>query len=201
MAKNDKKTIPLGSGDLYIDEVPGTLPATASAWITQLTTSCVAANEAGKIKGGASLEYNESTYTEKSDDNTVVKVITTDEDASLKCGLIAWNAEILHELINRSTVETASSGSGTSQKNYRVTKLGGKGNEQDKNYLVIFHHKDAKDGDIWIVLVGRNTSPITIAFSMDAGSQIEPTFTATPLDSDGTLIVYVEELDSGSLST
>ena len=201
MPKNSKKTIPLGSGDLYIDEVPGTLPATAAAWVTQLTTSCVEAKLAGKIKSGASLEYSEETYTEKSDDGTVVKVITVEESGTLKAGLIAWNAETLHTLIDRSKVETVSTGSGSTAKNYRVTKLGGKGNEQDVNYLVIFHHHDAKDGGIWVVLVGRNTSPITIAFAKDAGSLIEPTFTATPLDDDGTCIVYIEELDDGSSGT
>lgn len=195
MAKNDKLTIPLGSGDVYCQEVASALPTTDAAWIELVETVCVDSNMLGKIKGGATIEYNATTYKESSDDKTAVKVIVTDEDASLKLGLITWNATVLKQLIDRAKITTATTGSGASAKSYRIARFGGKGNEQGKIYVVIFHHRDAKDGDSWTVLVGTNTAPLTLAFSNDAGTLIEPTFTATPLDSDGTLIIYVEELD------
>lgn len=201
MAKNDKLTIPLGSGDVYGATVPSSLPSTNAAWVELITTVCVSANMLGKVKNGATIEYNATTYIEKCDDKTVMKIIVTDEEASLKVGMITWNSEVLHKLIDRSDVATVTTGTGSTAKNYRVAKIGGKGNEQDQDYVVIFHHIDAKAGDTWTILVGRNTAPISLAFSNEAGSLIEPTFTATPLDSDGTLIVYVEELDDGASST
>lgn len=196
MAKNDKLTIPLGSGDVYAQEVASALPTTDAAWLELITTVCVDANMLGKIKGGATIEYNATTYKESSDDKTAVKIIVTDEEATMKLGLITWNSQVLQKLIDRAAVTTATSGSGASAKNYRIAKLGGKGNEQGKIYIVIFHHIDKKDGDTWTILVGTNTAALSLAFSNDAGTLVEPTFTATPLDSDGTLIVYVEELDA-----
>ena len=49
MAKRDKDTITLGSGELYIAEYGDTMP--------EVDTLCVAENLLGHIKGGASLEY------------------------------------------------------------------------------------------------------------------------------------------------
>ena len=198
MPKNDKKTIPLGSGDLYGATVPSTLPATDAEWVALISTVCVDANMMGKVKSGASIEYSGTTHVEKCDDNSVVKIITVEEDASLKPGLIAWNSEILNKVIDRSKITSHTSGTGTTAKNYRICKLGGKGNEQDQDFVLIFHHIDTRDGDTWTILKGRNTAPITFKYAPDAGSMLEPTFTATPLDSDGTLIVFIEELDDGA---
>ena len=56
--------------------------------------------------------------------------------------------------------------------------------------------EDKKDGDLYVVIVGRNTAGMTVTFATDAGSVIEPEFTAKPHDEDGTLVVVMEELDA-----
>jgi hypothetical protein len=85
--KREGKPITLGSGKIYIMPYTDTVPAH--------TDICKPANLLGYIKGGASLEYTEETYEEKDDLGIVSKIITTSEEAILKCGLLTWNGETL----------------------------------------------------------------------------------------------------------
>lgn len=177
MAKRDKTNITLGSGKIYIQPYTNAVPT-----VDQL---CVDGNLLGYIKGGASLEYTEETYEEKDDLGFVSKVITTNEEAILKCGLLTWNGTTLKSLIDRCSVTEASG--------KRTVKIGGAGNSQGANYAICFHHHDATDGDLWILIVGRNTAGATLTFSKDAGSVIEPEFKALPQDDAGTLVQLIEE--------
>lgn len=182
MAKRDKTNITLGSGKIYITPYTNSVPDVA--------TLCVADNLLGYIKGGASLEYTEEPYEEKDDLGYVSKVITTSEEAILKCGLLTWNGETLQKLIDRCTVTT----DGTK----RTIKIGGAGNSQGTNYAICFHHEDATDGDLWILIVGRNTAGATLTFAKDAGTVIEPEFKAMPQDDKGTLVQLIEEITTSS---
>jgi hypothetical protein len=53
---------------------------------------------------------------------------------------------------------------------------------------------DKVDGDLWVLIKGRNTAGATITFAKDEGSVIEPEFTALPHDDNGTLIELIEEI-------
>lgn len=178
MAKRDKDTITLGSGKAYLVEYADTIPTPEEI--------CTEENLMGYIKGGAALEYTEETYEEKDDLGYVYKVITTSEEALLKLGLLTWNGNTLKNLIDRCSV--------SEEDGKRVTKIGGAGNAQGKYYVVCFHHEDKKDGDVWVVIVGRNTAGASITFSTEEGTKIEPEFKAMPHDTDGTLVLLYEEL-------
>jgi hypothetical protein len=178
VSKRKKDTITIGSCKAYLTDYSGTLPSTE--------TICVDANLLGYIKGGAALTYTENTVTEKDDLGYVRKTVTTEEEAKVKLGLITWNGTTLQKLIDRCNVTEAN--------NIRTIKIGGAGNAQSKNYVLCLHHHDAVDGDVWIMICGRNTAGATISFAMDSGSLIEPEFTAIPHDSDGTLIEMYEEI-------
>lgn len=182
-AKRKKRNITLGSGHVYIATYSGTIPGSLNA----VKSYCIEDNRLGDIKGGASLEYSEETYEEKDDFGLVRKVITTDETAVLKMGLITWNGETLKNLIDRCSV-TEDDTTGV-----RTTKIGGVGNAQGGYYVVVFHHVDKTTGDVWIVIVGRNTAGATFNFANDSGTLIEPEFSAIPHDEDGTLILMYEE--------
>lgn len=178
MAKRDKDTITLGSGKLYLQVFAESLPTTE--------TICKPENLLGYIKGGASLEYTEETYEEKDDLGIKSKIITTNEEALLKCGLITWNGTTLSKLIDRCS--TSESGG------IRTTKIGGSGNSQGGYYAICFHHEDETDGDLWILIKGRNTAGATLSFAKDAGTVIEPEFKALPHDEAGTLVELLEEI-------
>ncbi len=178
MAKRDKDTVTLGSGKIYLQTFSESMPT--------VDALCVESNLLGYIKGGASLEYTQETYEEKDDLGYVSKIITTNEEAVLKCGLLTWNGATLKKLLDRCS-STEASGK-------RTTKIGGAGNAQGGYYAICFHHEDKTDGDLWILIKGRNTAGATLTFATDAGTTVEPEFKALPHDSDGTLVELIEEI-------
>ena len=178
MAKRDKNVITLGSGKIYLTDFADAMPTAE--------TICVDENLLGYIKGGAALEYAEETYEEKDDLGYVSKIITTSEEAILRCGLLTWNGTTLQKLIDRCGVTDASG--------KRTTKIGGAGNAQGGYYAICFHHEDPVDGDLWILIKGRNTAGATLTFAADEGTVVEPEFKAMPHDDDGTLVELIEEV-------
>ena len=178
MSKRDKTSITLGSGKIYLTPYTDTVPTVEAI--------CVEGNLLGYIKGGASLEYTQETYEEKDDLGYVSKIITTSEEAILKCGLLTWNGQTLKSLIDRCQVTEAAG--------KRTVKIGGAANGQGANYAICFHHEDETDGDLWILIVGRNTAGATLTFAKDTGTVLEPEFKAMPHDENGTLVQLIEEI-------
>lgn len=178
MAKRDKNTITLGSGKLYLQPFAEAMPT--------VDTLCKEDNLLGYIKGGAALEYTEETYEEKDDLGLVSKIITTSEEALLRCGLITWNGDTLAKLIDRCKTTTAAG--------KRTTKIGGAGNAQGGYYAICFMHEDKTDGNVWIMIKGRNTAGATLTFAVDEGTVVEPEFKAMPHDDAGTLVEFIEEI-------
>lgn len=179
MSKRDKERITLGSGKLYFAEFTGQLP--------KLEDICKKENILGWIKGGASLEYTSETYEEKDDLGMVSKIITTSEEAILKAGILTWNGDTLSVLTDtgRTYIEDGK----------RITRIGGLENAKNKSYVFCFYHHDPKDGDIWVIIVGRNQAGLTLTWATDSGSSLEPEFKALPHDEEGTLIEFIEELE------
>lgn len=178
MSKRDKETITLGSGEIYIDEYTDAMP--------EVDAICIPDKQLGHIKGGASLEYTMETYEEKDDLGKVSKIITTSEEVLLKCGLLTWNGATLTKLIDRGKTSEAAG--------KRTTKIGGAGNANSKNYVICFKHTDATDGNLWILIKGKNTAGFTLTFATDEGTVVEPEFKAMPHDTDGTLVELIEEI-------
>lgn len=180
----DGERIILGSGYLHIMLFDGQLP--------DVTEICTEANRLSYIQGGASLEYKPTTYKAVDDMGKVSKVITTEETATLKSGLMTLCGNTLEKLIDTARVTTTPA---TNQaKGKRVVKIGGIGNQDRKKYVLCFHHEDKVDGDIWVMIVGRNEAGISLAFAKDKETIVDAEFTAQPHDEEGTLIYYEEEI-------
>lgn len=178
MAKRDGKTITLGSGEIFLTEFTGEMPT--------VDTICVDENLLAHVKGGAAIEYTMEPFEESDDLGKVKKIIVTKEDAILKCGLLTWNGHTLQKLVERATV--------TEEGGKRITKIGGAGNDNGKNYVICFKHTDTVDGNLWALIKGKNTAGLTITFAADAGTVLEPEFKAMPHDDEGTLIQIIEEM-------
>lgn len=178
MAKRDNETITLGSGKVYLMEFTGEMPT--------VDTICKPENLLAWIKGGAELAYTMETYEEKDDLGMVSKIIVTTEEVLFKMGLLTWNGETLTKLVDRGTTSEASG--------KRITKIGGAGNASNKNYVICFFHEDQVDGNLWVLIKGKNTAGFTLTFATDAGTVVEPEFKAMPQDDDGTLIQLIEEI-------
>lgn len=179
MAKRDPENITLGSGKAFIAEYD------AAKGIPSHTEICKPENLLGHIQGGAELSYTEETHEEKDDLGYVSKVITVSEEALLKLGLLTWNGNTLAKLADRCKVTEADG--------VRTIHIGGAGNSQGKEWVVCFFQEDKKDGNLWVLIRGRNTAGMTLTFAVDAATKIEPEFKALPQDDAGTLITIIEE--------
>lgn len=181
------KRITLGSGKLYLMTFVDTLPDT--------DTICVADNLLGYIKGGATLEYTPTFYEAKDDLGYVVKTIITEEEAILKSGILTFNGKTLDKLCDTARVTE------DANKKLRIVKFGGISNAKRAKYVICFHHEDKIDGDIWVMIVGNNQSGFSLAFAKDAETVIDAEFKALAQDEEGTLIKYIEEDASITVSS
>ncbi len=179
MADNrDADVITLGSGDLMIKEYAGVIPA--------YSDFDPATDLLGRIAGGATLEYKGTWYEAKDDSGAVTKTIITEEEATLKSGIITWNGNSLAKLASTARVTEAAG--------IRTVKIGGIANHDGKSYAICFHHTDATDGDVWVVVRAVNQGGFALAFAKDKETVIDAEFKCLPQDSEGTLIQYVEEM-------
>lgn len=178
MAGENKDRIILGSGKLYISEYSGTMP--------EIDTLKIEENRIGYIQGGATLEYQPSFYEAKDDLGYVMKTILTEETATLKSGIMTFNGNALNKLCDTGRV--------TETTTQRTVKIGGAGNQKKKNYVILFAHEDAKDGNIYVLIVGKNESGFSLSFTKDKETVIDAEFKAIPHDDEGTLIEYIEEI-------
>ena len=143
----NKESIVLGSGDLYCTEFEGTDKELPTNEVLETEE-----NRLGHIKGGAEIEYAPSFYEAKDDMGKVSKVIITEEEATLKSGIMTWCGTTLQKL-------------------------------------------NPGDGDVRVTIVGNNQAGFTIAFAKDSETVIDAEFKAQPMDKEGTLILYEEDMD------
>ena len=169
----------LGSGKVFATEFTGeTIPENA--------TIETAENRLGHVKNGATLEYAPEFYIAKDDLGEVQKSRLVNEEVKLKTGIMTLDGNNIAKLAATARV--------TEVENKRTVKIGGAGNDNGKKYLIRFLHEDAEDGAIRVTIVGRNESGFSLAFAKDAETVVDAEFTAFPHDSDGTLVIYEEEI-------
>jgi hypothetical protein len=177
MAINSEKIV-LGSGILYCMEFTGTLPENTAIEVED--------NRLGYIQGGASLEYKPTFYEAKDDMGMVTKTIITEEEATLKSGIMTWYGNTLKKLCSTARVTEVSG--------IRTVKIGGIANDDGKKYVIHFVHEDIVDGDIRVTIVGQNQAGFTLAFAKNKETVIDAQFKAQPQDGEGTLIKYTEDI-------
>lgn len=177
-----KERITLGSGKLYVALFAGTDP--------DIETICVDDNLLGLISGGATLEYKPTFYQAKDDLGYVMKEIITEEEVTLKAGILTFTGDTLGKLSSTARV------SEDTEEKKRTVRIGGVGNRDGKSYAIVFHHEDKVDGDIWVCIVGTNQAGFSLSFAKDKETVIDAEFKAQPMDSDGTLIKYIEKDDT-----
>ncbi len=188
MKKGTKEKVTLGSGKLYMDEFTGDFAENFADILEQLMTE---KNHVGWIKGGASIEYKPTMTTEKDDLGHIIKEILVEEEATLKSGLFTWNGNTLARLTSTSQIKMEKKNGVT----YRRLLIGGTGNDDGKQYAILFVHEDPVEGNCYLLVVGRNSAGFTITFAADSATVIDAEFTCKPHDERGTLIEFVEEID------
>lgn len=137
----------LGSADVYIQAFDGsTVPVTADI--------CKPENLMAYISGGASVEYKPSFYTAKDDTGKKSKTIVTEEEVTLKTGIMTFDGNKFKYLCDTARVTEDKA------KKRRTVKIGGIDNRQGARYVICLHHKDAVDGDIWVTVTLEAEGPV-----------------------------------------
>jgi hypothetical protein len=174
----DGEKIVLGSGKLYVDEFIDTIPTDIVFEVDN--------NLLGYIEGGATLGYKPKFYEATDDLGLASKTIVTEEEVTLKSGIMTWNGNTLKKMCATARVTEAAG--------KRTVKIGGIGNQDGKKYVIRFVHEDAMDGDIRVTIVGNNQAGFSLAFIKDKATVVDAEFKAQPMDSEGTKIIYEEEI-------
>ena len=184
MSKAEAERIILGSGYIHIGEFKASEP------LPEPQTFCTNDNIFSYISGGATLGYSPSYYEAKDDMGKVSKTIITEEEATLTAGLMTFSGKTLDKLVDtaRESEKTVNG------KKYRVVKVGGVANRKGKKYIICFHHVDPVDADIYVMIVGNNQAGFELSFAKDAATVVNAEFHAMPMDGEGTLIEYAEEI-------
>lgn len=177
MSTADEKIV-LGSGKLYIDEFLAEIPEDIALEVEE--------NLLGLIQGGATVEYKPKYYEAKDDLGVVSKTILTEEEITLKSGVMTWCGKTLAKMCSTARV--------TEALGKRTVKIGGLGIQDGKKYVLRFVHADAQDGNIRVTIVGSNQAGFTLKFVADKETVIDAEFKAMPLDTDGTKIIYEEDI-------
>jgi len=171
-------SIPVGSGHLYGLIFTGSIPADNVIEMED--------NRLGYIEKGATVQYKPTNKTLKDDLGIIQRVVVTDEDVTLKLALIAWSSANLNVF--------CASGRITETAGHRTVKIGGLKFASNTKYLFRFVHPDSEYGDVRITIVGTNTGGFTLSYKPDDAGNLDLEVTAQPSDSDGTLIIYDEEV-------
>lgn len=179
----DGERIVLGSGYLYISEFDSKTKAIPTNEEIEKDENLL-----GLIQGGAEVTYKPSYYEAKDDMGKVSKTILTEEEATLKSGIMTWCGKTLEKLCETARVVE------DKVKKIRTVKIGGVGNATGKKYVIHFVHKDETDGDIRVTIVGNNQAGFSFAFAKDKETVIDAEFKAAPQDKEGTLILYEEDM-------
>ncbi len=180
----DNERIILGSGYVHLKVFEGTVPS--------VDEICKDETLFSYIQGGATLEYKPNAYEAKDDMGKVSKAIITEEEVTLKSGLMTFCGNTLEKLCDTARVSYTEKDDMKSKR--RIVKVGGIGNQKRTKYVICFHHEDPVDGDIWAMIVGSNQAGFSLVFAKDKETVVDAEFKAQPMDGEGTLIHYEEEV-------
>ena len=106
---SEKEKIKLGSGHIYVAEYNNTMPTDV-----ELETE---SNRLGFIQSGAVITYKPTFYEVKDDIGRIDEIYITEEEITLKTGILTWNGDTLEFLCSTARVSEAGG--------VRTVKIGG----------------------------------------------------------------------------
>ena len=173
----------LGAGKWYI------APYTSGA--LDMETVEEEDNLLGYTQGGATITFTPETYTIEDDIGMVRKTFQTKASAEMKTGLLTFTTDSLAAML--SVGQATQTPASASERGKTTLKLGG-GKSALKKFSVVFVYEDDETGfKTRIGMVATNTAPLELAFTKDAETVVDVTFTAESNGVDDTIIVIEEE--------
>ena len=70
-----------------------------------------------------------------------------------------------------------------------------------KTYVLLFVHEDKADGNVYVLITGKNTAGFKLEFKKEAATVIDATFTAEAMDNTGTKLVILEQIPQSGVLT
>lgn len=171
-----EENVLLGSGKLYIAELSnGEMPTLATVINTE--GNCV-----GDIQGGAELTYKPTIKRVFNDEKIVRKVFITDEETTLKSGVLTWALKNMERITVGATYDSSSK---------KIT-IGGK--KSVKQYAIVFVSNEQDFGYVAVMLKGCNTSGWTLKFDPENETIVDTIFEADK--QSGGVLVEITQLDT-----
>lgn len=174
------KTIPLGSGNVYM------MPYTEGSTMPTDAQFEQNANMVGRTKNGATFNYTQTFYTAVSDDGVAKKRRLNEETASFSWGIMTWVPKTIEKLLRTATASTAAEGDDT----VAIVEGGGIGNQRAKKFWLHFVGGDDIDGKITLTGIGENIDALNIAFANSNETVLTPNFEFDPYDAEGHLYKF-----------
>ena len=182
-----------GSGYIYVrkltEENKATIPkiaditkltnGEATAWLDYLKALRKAANELGYIKNGYEFATQITMLEDQSDMGQLKVQDIQDEKGTSKFALFNADGETIQKMY-----PMAQTGYDETSK-LRVTAIGGKGNQNNEIYEVLFVHPDTANGDVVIYSQGQNFEGLTIGYKPSAVTPLNCTYQQQALDDTG----------------
>ena len=118
----------------------------------------------GYIKAGATLEYKPTFYTAKDDMGVISETYITEEEASLKAGIMTFNGETLKKLTSTATVTTDTTAKNKNRKKSAVLAI----MTARSTFCALCMTAKGR-----AVIVGNNQAGWTLAFKKDGETIID----------------------------
>ena len=139
-------------------------------------------NRWGHVKNGATLTVSNNYYNVRSDLGETDENIITSDSGSLQLGTLTVSESVLKSTNETARIVVSEKGDG------KILKLGGISNATGEKYFIGFKHKDPVQGDLLIIIAGKNNGELSLTLNADSETILQPTFACSPLDDEGSKV-------------
>lgn len=199
MATNDdkitKKTY-YGSGRFYTDDYDGaTFPAPADPKnitadekeaLVQFIAERLNENyQIGYLKNGYQFSVKAETLSDKSDLGEMKIDVITDETATVAISLFNANAKTIAE-------QYPTAYNSETEDGFSITTIGGVGDINETEKVLIFKHDDNKHGDTVVIAIGKNTSGFDAVWKQDSVTPFTVNYAVEPYNAKGNFAMFID---------
>ncbi len=197
MAKDDKITQKTyyGSGRFYTDDYDSeTFPAPADPKnitadekdkLVEFIAKRLNENyQIGYLKNGYQFSVKTETLSDKSDLGEMKIDVITDETATVTISLFNANGKTIAEQYPTAKYSEVDG--------YGITTVGGVGDIDETEKVLIFKHDDNKHGDTVVIAIGKNTSGFDAVWKQDSVTPFTVNYAVEPYNSDGHFAMLID---------
>lgn len=138
----------------------------------------------GYLKNGYQLSVKTNKLSDKSDLGEMKIDVITDETATVAISLFNANGKTISE-----QYPTAKN---SEVDGYSITTVGGVGDIDETEKVLIFKHDDNKHGDTVVIAIGKNTSGFDAVWKQDSVTPFTVNYDVEPFDAKGDFVILID---------